>query len=179
MGYLIAILVLKNPNSMFNFILDEKAHAKHGQNCLFSIHLASKPHSQDLSVSCFASILYTSYTLSPLLLHLCIKRENTWNINNKISFLTYQLGNHFHSIWKPTFLECKKNNTSWWKWIIEEKKAFLYSSILVKYPLPSKHWETITTAYYTFDSFVHSIPTGSRLLEIPSYTECVWEQWIL
>ena len=120
-GYLISILVLKNPNSIFNFNLDVKAYAKHGQNCLTSFDLTSKLYSQNLSVSSFASILYTSYSLSLLLLHLCMKRENPWKINNKISFWTYQLGNHFHSIWKPIFLECKKkkitkkppNNITW------------------------------------------------------------------
>lgn len=77
MGCLIAILVLKNFNSIFNFNLDEKAHAKHGQNCLTSFDLVSKLYNQDLSVSSFAFILFTSYTLSLLLLHLCMKRENT------------------------------------------------------------------------------------------------------
>lgn len=75
-GYLIAILVLKNPNSIFNFNLDDKACAKHGQNCLTSFDLTSKLYSQNLSVSSFASILYTSYSLLLLLLHLCMKREN-------------------------------------------------------------------------------------------------------
>lgn len=77
MGCLIAILALKNFNSIFNFNLDEKARAKHGQNCLTSFDLASKLYSQDLSVSSFALILYTSCTLSLSLLHLCMKRENT------------------------------------------------------------------------------------------------------
>lgn len=169
-GYLIAILVLKNPNSIFNFNLDDKACAKHGQNCLTSFDLTSKLYSQNLSVSSFASILYTSYSLSLLLLHLCMKRENPWRINNKIFFWTYQLGTHFHSIWKPTFLECKKKKNQ--HYLIEmtnrRKESILYSNILVKYFLPSKNWETITTVHYTFDFFVPSISTGSRLLEIPS-----------
>lgn len=54
------------------------------------------------------------------------------------------------------------------------KERISFSSSLVKH-LPSKQDETIAMVYYTFDYFVHSIPTGSRLLEISSYTKYVWE----